>query len=116
MFLNLLVWRFDVFPDDCQSGAGVPIDVQGWNHAEPEGRQQFDQVGRIRAIVHDQHMDLPGMSPDYLHRIVSIAGHQDAVIVLMKTLYQRSNPIVISDDEHCGKPLQIGRWVHGTGF
>ena len=105
-----------MFPDVCQSVTAVPTDVQGWNHAEPEGLQQFDQVGRICTIVHHQHMDLPGMCPDYAHRIVGIAGHQDAVTVVLQALYQDANAIVISDDEDRWKPLQFGPLIHRSPF
>jgi hypothetical protein len=41
-----------VLSDVCQCGVRVPADVQGWDRAEPERFQQFDQVGRIHAVVH----------------------------------------------------------------
>ena len=105
-----------MFSDVCQSGVRLPADVQGWDRAEPERFQQFDQVGRIHAVVHHQHMDLPGMNPDYANRIVGIAGHQHAVIVLLKTLHEGGYAIVISNNEDSWKPWQFGPLGHRTLF
>jgi hypothetical protein len=56
------------------------------------------------------------MNPDHAHRIVRIAGHQDAVTVLLKTLHQDDYVIVISDNEYSWKPWQFRPLGHRTLF
>ena len=88
-----------MFSDVWQTGVWAPADIQDWYCSEPKWFQQFDQVGRVHAILHQYQMDLPGMGSDYAHCFVKVTGLQDAVTVLLKTSRQDGNTIVVSDNE-----------------
>ena len=92
-----------MFSDVCQNFVWAPVHIKDGYCSEPKWFQQFHQVGRVYAILHQYQMNLPGMGSDHVHRVVRVTGRQGAVTVLLKTSRQDGNTIVVSNYEDCRK-------------